>query len=325
MGYDSIILMANKYKVPPKLKKGDEIRVISPAYSLSLTSHERRKLAKSRLESLGLKVTFSANSEECDQFKSSSIKSRIDDLHQAFLDPNVKAIISADGGSNSNQLLKFIDYDLIRAHPKIFCGFSDITVLQNSILKKSELVTYSGSHYFGFGAEEWPTYDRNYFFKCLFQTEPIEISPAQPEGSYAVISPGDAEGIIIGGNLSTFTLLKGTEYMPALRNSVLFLEDEGMWGADTDVGFDRYLQSLIHLPDFSKVRGIVIGRFPEKSEMTLSKLKLIVESKQELAKIPVIAGVDFGHVTPTLTFPIGGLVSISSHASGRPTIHIPLH
>jgi len=95
-----------KYIIPPKLKVGDEIRVIAPSRSLSLVTESTIKLAKQNLERQGFKVTFSKNCKECDIFKSSSIKSRIKDIHQAFKDKKVKAILTVIGGFSSNELLQ---------------------------------------------------------------------------------------------------------------------------------------------------------------------------------------------------------------------------
>ena len=107
--------------------------------------------------------------------------------------------------------------------------------------------------------------------------------------------------------MCTFNLLQGTEYFPDLADSVLFLEDDGE-SAPHD--FDRDLQSLIHLPNFSGVKGLVIGRFQNASEMTNEKLNQIVKTKKELDDLPVVASVDFGHTDPKITFPVGGEVEL---------------
>ncbi len=124
---------------------------------------------------------------------------------------------------------------------------------------------------------------------------------------WLVINEGEAEGTLLGANLCTFNLLQGTEYMPDLNNSVLFLEDDE---ESQPHDFDRDLQSLIHQSGFAGVRGIVIGRFQRTSEMTGEKLEKIIKTKSELSDIPVIANVDFGHTDPKITFPIGGEVKI---------------
>ena len=138
--------------IPNKIKTGDEVRVIAPSRSLALIAKEHIEIAIRRFNEMGLKVSFGRHVNECDQyFNSSSIESRVHDLHDAFSDPNVKVIMTIIGGFNCNQLLKYIDYDLISNNPKILCGYSDITALQNAIYAKTGVVTYSGPHFSTFG------------------------------------------------------------------------------------------------------------------------------------------------------------------------------
>jgi muramoyltetrapeptide carboxypeptidase len=269
-------------------------------------------------------LTFGKHIEEIDDFASSSIESRIEDLHDAFLDTNVKGILTVIGGFNSNQLLREIDWSIIQSNPKVFCGFSDITALSNAMLAKTGLVTYSGVHYSTFGMEEYFEYSYEYFKKCLFDNDVIRIesskewtddvwfmnqhnrSPIVNKG-WLVINKGVAEGRIVGGNLCTLNLLQGTEFMPDLNESVLFIEDDE---ETNPVNFDRDLVSLIQQPGFSGVKGIVIGRFQLVSKVSDDLLIQIIKSKKELKNIPVIANVDFGHTNPIVTYPIGGTVSI---------------
>lgn len=101
--------------------------------------------------------------------------------------------------------------------------------------------------------------------------------------------------------------------MPSLDNSVLFLEEDCETNA---VLFDRLLQSLIHQSDFSGVRAILIGRFQKDSRMTREILTKIIMTKKELANMPVIANVDFGHTNPLITFPIGGSARVDADENG---------
>jgi muramoyltetrapeptide carboxypeptidase LdcA involved in peptidoglycan recycling len=309
---------------PKKLKSGDSVQIIAPASSLGIISQANRKIANQRFLEMGLSVTFGKHVEEIDLFDSSSIESRIKDLHDAFCNPNVKAILAVIGGFNSNQLLKYIDWEIIRNNPKIFCGFSDITALNNAIFAKTGLVTYSGPAYATFGEKLGFDYTLEAFKKCLFSEEPLEIKPSliwsddayyldqenrtfiQNEG-YLIINTGKARGTILGANLCTFNLLQGTEFFPNLAGSVLFLEDDDV---STDVEFDRNLQSLLHLPEFAGVAGLVLGRFQKATKMTNEKLIKIIKTKKELNNLPVIANVDFGHTQSMITFPIGGEVNL---------------
>jgi muramoyltetrapeptide carboxypeptidase LdcA involved in peptidoglycan recycling len=310
---------------PTKLKSGDEVRVIAPARSLAIISEEVRRIANDRFSALGLKLSFGKHVEKKDDFASSSIESRIEDLHDAFRDKNVKAIITVIGGFNSNQLLRYLDWGLIRSNPKIFCGYSDITALNNAIFAKTGLVSYSGPYYSTFGQESYFDYTLEYFEKCLFSENPFEILPSREwsddtwyedqkkrnlikNNGFFVVNEGAAFGTVVGANLCTFNLLQGTEYFPMLKNSVLFMEDDEESSPYT---FDRSLQSLIHLPGFEGVRGIVIGRFQKASKMADDILTAIIKTKKELDNLPIIANVDFGHTDPKITFPIGGEVSLT--------------
>lgn len=309
---------------PSKLQRGDCVRVITPARSLSIIDDETRTIANNRFKELGLNISFGQHVEENDDFYSSSIVSRIDDLHAAFLDDKIKAIFTVIGGYNSNQLLRYVDWQLIKNNPKILCGFSDITALQNAVFTKTGLVTYSGPHYSTFAQEHYFDYTLDYVKKCLFDDQPFLIEASEswsddewwvnqksrhliPSAGWLIINEGQATGTIVGGNLGTFSLLFGTEYCPTLKDKILFIEDD----AETKFyEFDRRLQSLVHQLDFDQVKGIVIGRFQPGSGMTDAMLTKCIKSKKELNKLPVIANVDFGHTDPKIMWPIGGEISL---------------
>lgn len=327
---------------PQKLKKGDEVRVIAPARSMSLISKESREIANKRFTDLGLKLSFGKNIEESDDFVSSSIESRVEDLQEAFADKNVKAILTVIGGFNSNQLLKYIDWNLIKNNPKILCGYSDITALADAIYAKTGLVTYYGPHYSTFGQKLYFDYTLDYFKKCLMEEKPFETLPSEnwsddawykdqdnrkliKNDGWWMINGGKAEGKILGGNLCTFNLLQGTEYFPNFKEDIiLFIEDDDMVKDQFDITFDRDLQSTIHQPGFDKVKGIIIGRCQTSSKITFEKMKEIILSKKELKNIPIIANVDFGHTSPMITFPVGGMAEIDVSGSG-PLIKILKH
>ena len=324
--------------IPTKLRQGDEVRVVSPAVSLSFIGEGQRRLARERLEGLGLRCSYSANSWVMDRFESSPVQARVSDLHETFADPDVKGMLTTLGGYNSNGLLDYLDYDLIRANPKILCGFSDITALATAIHTKTGLVTYSGPHFSTFGMRRGLDYTLEFFERCLMREEPYEVPRADhwsddpwyeeqenrdlvPNPGYSVIHEGEAEGKLLGGNLGTLSLLFGTPFMPDLEGSVLLLEDDE---EVLPVHFDRLLQSLIHQPGFGGVRGLVIGRFQRASEMDPDTLKTIVESKPGLASLPVVADASFGHTTPGFTFPIGGHGRLRA-GGGEVGLYIDVH
>jgi len=224
---------------PKKLLPGDEVRVIAPSTSLHFISPEVREVALRNLASLNLRVTYGEHCEENDEFDSSSVASRVADIHAAFADPRVKGILTVIGGYNSNQLLRYLDYDLIKANPKILCGFSDITALGTAIYARTGMTTYSGPHFSTFGMEKGLEYTLENFKKCLTNIEPFEITPSKewsddawhrdqvnrsfiPNEGFLVINYGQAEGKLLGGNLCTLTYCKA-------RNICLLLLTAFCW------------------------------------------------------------------------------------------------
>lgn len=312
-----------------RLTPGDEIRIIAPSTSMAVVKGKQIDLAVNRLNDLGFKVTFGKYSENHDEFFSTTVKERIADLHDAFTDQKVKAVLTAIGGYNANQLLRHIDYDLIADNPKIFCGYSDITSLQLAIYRKTGLVTYSGPHFSSFGVKHGFEYTLKSFLEAVTNDAPFEIEPSEvwsddpwfleqeqrnfvQNTGYTILQEGTVSGKLIGGNLSTINLLQGTEYMPSLHNSILFIEDDEETHARI---FDRQLQSLLHQPDAAGIKAILIGRFQKDSQITDMALRQIIASKSELRGIPVIANVNIGHVQPFATVPIGSNATVTAVSS----------
>ena len=310
----------------PRLKSGDEIRAITLSQSLGSITLNHAEIVREKLSTLGLKVSFGVNSIKVDENGSNSIQDRVEDLHQAFADPNVKAIFVARAGMNSNQILPYLDYDLIAKNPKIIIGYSDITAIINAIYAKTGIITYSGPGYSTLKSVEFDSEDfiYKYWHSALFTNQTIEVLPASniidesyksgktesteyiSDGFWA-INEGFCEGTIIGSNLCTLNLLQGTQYMPSLVDSIIFIEDD----YESSAGhFDRDLESLTQLPDFDKVKGVVIGVFQNDSNINRQTLTKLIKNKPKLANIPVIANVNFGHTKPLLTFPIGGTAKL---------------
>ena len=309
--------------IPPKLKKGDEIRIIAPSGSLSRVRTDVLERALAYLDENGFKVTYSTNCREMDQFSSSSVESRVADLHEAFADPDVKAVMACIGGFNVNQILPYIDYDLIRANPKILCGYSDITALLNAVYARTGMVTYHAPHLAALGFLREREYTHKYLTACLMNEEPVPVVPSETAGNYTVLQEGTCEGEIAGGNLCTLNLLQGTRYMPDLRDRVLFIEDDNIMGDYFPYEFDRNLQSLLQVSGAESVRGIVFGRFDESCKLTEDTIRAIVKGKVP-AGIPVVFGADFGHVFPMISFPVGGRVKLSA-AGDRIDLQITEH
>ena len=309
--------------IPSKLRKNDNIMVIAPSRSLSIISEDNIKQAKKTIEKMGYNVLIAKNAYKNNEtYNCASIEDRINDLHAAFQDKSINCILTAIGGYNSNQILNYIDYDLIRNNPKIICGFSDITAILNAIYAKTGLITYYGPHFSTFGMKKGLEYTKENFIKCL-TNEQFNINCAKEYSDDAwylnqnnrkfisndgiqVINYGKASGTILGGNLDTFNLLIGTDYMPKDEKIILFIEDDALSGEHFINDFDRDLESLLQTDMLKKIKGIVVGRAQLVCEMNDKKWIELFSNKKQLKNIPIVFNADFGHTTPIFTFPIGG-------------------
>lgn len=308
--------------IPKRLKKGDKIMVIAPSGSLARLDYKNFEIAKQRFEKLGLEVIISPNAYNVDEYSTSTIEERVSDFHMAFSDKNIKMVICAIGGYSVIQILDKLDYDLIKNNPKIIIGYSDNTALLNAIYKMTGMTTYLGPNFTDFAVKQGFEYTLNYFIKATFHNEDIEIIDSQeysddkwyinqdnriflPNEGRFVVNEGNAQGIIIGGNLCTLQLLQGTKYMPSLNNAIIFIEDDDLVGDTFVFEFDRNLHSLFLQKDFDKVKGIVIGRNQINSNLSNTELIKLLKSKEKLINIPIIINMDFGHTRPLFTIPIG--------------------
>ena len=315
--------------IPQKLQKGDKIMIIAPSTGLKIIGQDCREIARERFEKLGLTVEFAPHTtdENWNKMHTGSLQDRVSDIMYAFQDKSVKAIFTIIGGFNSNQIVPHLDYSIIRANPKIICGFSDVTALLAAINARTGLQTYYGPHYSSIGMKKGCEYTLEYMEKMLFGDAPVAVAPSAEwsddlwfldqekrdmikNDGYWNIHNGKAEGTIVGGNLCTFNLLLGTPWRPAFNSdTILMIEDTA--GSSAEI-FDRNLQALCYQPDFANVKGVVIGRFQKGSKIDRETLEFIVNNKPELKNLPVLANVDYGHTTPILTIPLGGTAKLES-------------
>lgn len=325
--------------IPPKLQPGSHLRVIAPSRSLAIINADVRATAERRLGGLGVTVSFGRHTEERDAFASSSAASRLDDLHEAFDDAAVDGVLTAIGGFNSNQILPGVDWALLRRNPKPLCGFSDITALQNAILARSGLVTYSGPHYSTFAIKRGLNATLHAFTACLFSDTPFPLTAAdswtddpwsvaaaearlEPNEGWWIIQEGTATGMAVGGNLRTFSLLNGTPYQPDLAGTILLAEADDSEQSH-DIG--RSLVAMTQQPGFDGVQGLLAGRFQRGSGMSRELLRQMVATEPTLAGLPVIANVDFGHTYPMVTLPIGGALTMTADLSGSSQVTVIRH
>ncbi|WP_155969678.1 S66 family peptidase [Streptococcus ruminantium] len=308
-----------------KLRQGNHIRIVSPSSSIErIGGFEANLAAKEKLEELGFKLSFSEHYFENDIFYSSSIASRVADLEVAFSDETVDAIMTTIGGFNCNELLPYLDYDLIARNPKIFCGYSDTTALLNAIYAKTGMQTYMGPAYSSFKMKEGQPYQTDSWLKAVTQNQ-YELIPSSQWSNDAwylpdtprtffptdwkVYNPGQASGIAIGGNISTLNLLTGTEFAPKPDRYILFLEEA------EDDHYDiisRHLAAL--LQTYPNPQAVLLGRFPKETKMTEEILLAILDKHPILNTIPVLYDLDFAHTQPLFTITIGGQVQVDTES-----------
>ncbi len=277
---------------PNKLHPGDTIAVIAPCGCIDI---EKIYQAKKYFENFGYKVKLGSNVEKQERYLAGTDIERLEDLHNAFSDKEVNAIICARGGYGAIRLINKIDYNLIRNNPKIFCGFSDVTALSMMILKHAGLITYSAPMaQSDFAADEVDEFTKNSFFNTM-TSENFEIRPE----NILIYKSGEAQGILFGGNLSTTASLCGVDFVPE-EKFIFFAEDLN----EPAYKIDRYFTQLLNMENFRKNLGaILLGDF-----LDVDNPQYLDEFFKELAQkleIPIIAGYPFTHDTSKTTVPIG--------------------
>jgi muramoyltetrapeptide carboxypeptidase LdcA involved in peptidoglycan recycling len=211
------------------------------------------------------------------------------------------------------------------------CGYSDVGFLANAILAHAGVRAYYGPNFTSFMMRQGADYTLDGFRQCLFEDAPFDLHPSAQwsddawhkdqvhrtfhanEGWWC-LQPGEAEGTIIGGSYWCLNLLQGTRFFPSLRESILFLEHPAE-GKATLMSLDSGLRALAFQPEFSQVRGLVLGRYAQNGGVTQANLTELVRQIPALKPLPVIANCDFGHTTPAATLPIGGHCRL--HASAE--------
>jgi muramoyltetrapeptide carboxypeptidase LdcA involved in peptidoglycan recycling len=271
---------------------------------------------------MGLKVSFGRWVRECSEHLTASPDHRLEDAHAAFADPSVKAVLAVSGGIGALQILDGFDYALVAAHPKILCGYSDVSYLANAIFTRSGVTACYGPNFTSFMMRQGADYTLAGFRQYLFHDAPFDLRPAErwsddawhkdqvnrtfhPNEGWWCIQPGEAEGTIIGGSYWVLNMLQGTKFFPSLRQAVLFLEHPTE-GKATLMSLDAGLRALSLQPEFPQVRGIVLGRFAQNGGVTQANLTAMIRQISALHRLPVLANCDFGHTTPVATLPIGG-------------------
>lgn len=245
-----------------------------------------------------------------------------------FGDQEIKAIVAMIGGDHSCHLLPLLDFDLIRQNPKIFMGYSDVTVLNVAIWARTGLVTFNGPALMVELAEypEVFAYTERQMIKALCSAEPVgQIEPSawwteellswdekedltrarsgQPSEGWTWLKEGRAEGVLVGGCLESMQHLRGTPFWPDLDGAVLFLETSEERPDPEKV--DGILMDYENMGAFARIRGLLFGRpmFYEPEER--EQLREVILERTARYGFPVVADMDFGHTSPMFTLPIG--------------------
>ena len=292
---------------PRRLQPGDVVGLISPGGVLDPAGVEKRV---KNLEALGFRVRLGRNLLAVHGGYAGTVPQRLADLHGMFRDPEVKGIWAARGGSGCNALLPSIDYELIRAHPKVRVGFSDITALHVAISRHAGLVTFhgptAGSTFADFTVEHLRAVVMEPKAGHVLVPAPAHAAKEATAAQYVrhTFREGRAEGRLVGGNLSIVAALAGTPYAPETRGHLLFLEEI----REAPYRVDRMLTQLHQSGISARAAGIALGIF-EKCEAPDDEPSLtLAQTLQDqfgASRVPAAYGLSFGHVAPQVTLPVG--------------------
>lgn len=292
---------------PKALKKGDLIGLITP----SSTPNDLTRVEKSvnYFEKLGYNVIVGKNVGKRNSYLAGSDEERIYDIESMFSNREVKGIFCLRGGYGTARLLPHINYDLIKNNPKVFVGYSDISALQMAILSKTGLVTFAGPMpAVDFYENPSEFTEQNFWEMVTDKRDVITLNTAHEIKS---VTNFKAEGNLLGGNLIVWASILGTEYMPSLNNSVLFLEEI----EEAPYRIDRIFAHLKMLKEFNQIKGLVFGQFEdcvdsdENNKITIDEL---IEHYFGNLKIPILKNISFGHIKNFITVPYGVKVKIDS-------------
>ena len=293
--------------IPTKLKKGDTIGVIAPSNYIEKDDLEYINASIALMEASGFKVKFGKYVFEDTLGYGTSPEKRATDINWAFKDDEVKAIMCVKGGEDSNTILDYIDYEMIKKHPKIICGFSDNTSILNAIHEKTGLVTYHGPTF-----KSLTSWETGYAYKQFIKTfvENTEsLIMGEPEDEYTTIQAGQATGELVGGNLSLFTKLVCGKYAVNVQDKILFLEELGFEAAPEMVNSNIYY--LKQNGVFDRIAGLWIGNYEHPSKVSIEKI--IKNAIGDEYKFPIIKSDNFGHIDKKIIIPIGTKAEINTN------------
>jgi muramoyltetrapeptide carboxypeptidase len=293
--------------MPPALRPGDTVGIVAPASNVKRTDLQAGCEA---LQRAGYQPFYFDSIFDQDLYFAGSVQRRVRELEAMFTREDVKAIICARGGYGANHLLETLDLEKIKAHPKIFVGYSDLTALLTYFFDAAGLITFHGPMV----AKDWAHadgVDLTSWRSALLGTEAWEPQLGADSGARGLLD-GTAEGVLYGGCLSILVASLGTPYEIKTAGTVLFLEDV----AAKPFQVDRMLMQLKLAGKLNDVRGIIFGEMRDcfqtaNQSYTLEEVVLRIVGN---LGVPVAYGVKSGHVTAgNITLPIGVRAGLTVH------------
>jgi muramoyltetrapeptide carboxypeptidase LdcA involved in peptidoglycan recycling len=313
---------------PGRLQPGDTIAVVSPSWGGAGAFLHRVEQAIQQIHSLGFQVRLAPHALNQHSHVSDTPENRAQDINQMFADPQVKMILAAIGGDHSCQLLPHLDYDLIQQNPKIFMGFSDITVLNVALWSRTGLVTFNGPALLTDFAEfpRMLEYSERYFLKVVTDPQPAGVilpSPGWteeylhwptskelerqrhllPSPGRLWLRPGSATGRLVGGCIESLQHLRGTGFWPDWRDAIFFFETSEDKPSPETV--DGILADYENMGVLDQINGMLVGRPMRYSDDEKRLLHEVILERTRTYHFPIIAEMDFGHTSPQFTLPIG--------------------
>ncbi len=325
---------------PSMLRPGDKIGIIAPSWCGPATVPHRVENGVRALEGLGYQVVLAPNAKgRYRGYLSGTPEERAADLHTMFADPSVKAIIAAIGGNHSSQILPYLDWDLIRANPKILMGFSDVTTLNIAIHVQTGMVTFHGPSLMVDFAEFPRPFDYmlDSFRRTLCQVGPpgiCEPSPAwtdeyltwtekldltrprvlTPNKGWTWLKEGQATGRLMGGCLESLQHLRGTPYWPDFDRAIFFWETSEERPSPSWV--DGVLADYENMGVLQRLSGMIVGRPKDYPLEWHEEVRQVILEGTRKYTFPIITDMDFGHTAPQFILPLGVQAEIDT-AAGR--------
>ncbi|WP_027847510.1 S66 family peptidase [Marinococcus halotolerans] len=316
------------------LRPGDKIGIFTPSSPATVTARTRFERAKSFLESKGFIIIEGMLTGKAESYRSGSPKARAEELNELLRNPDIKMIMATIGGSNSNSLLPYIDYDAFYNHPKFVVGYSDTTAILLALYHKTNITTYYGPALipsFGEWAplvhDTWSHFE-NYFMSAPSLPYEIPMPPYWSDepvnwldktttktlypNEWTARNPHAVEGRLIGGNVNAMYGCIGTDYFPTIHHGdILLIEDSAKDAAIVEKNFAMLKMHGI----FEKVSGIILGKHERYDDLGTGNKPIDLLLEQLDGKnIPILADFDTSHTHPMHPLAIGKQVALNTRA-----------